>query len=164
MTDTDHLLATVAAAKFMTATVKAADTAARAELLEHLRPGERRIATTPSGADIGAITRTKVTETATPYVTDPAALVAWLKETGRADAVEHVPATERPAPWFTAPANLTAQIEAMGGELPPGVDIAVKTSGGHLTVAKQTTEQVAAILAERDVLTSVLTDRKEIQP
>lgn len=99
--------------------VKRADVAARAELESRIAADEGVAAELPDGTRIGTVKRSKVKQSA--VVTDPAALLAWVKKNRPEEIVESVnPAFVR---WVQDSAKKNGEPITPNGEVIPGVEV-----------------------------------------
>lgn len=129
--------ATAAVMKALAGRVKEGETRAKADVMAHLDPGDRKHAVLPDGTDIGTVSITKGRETF--RVTDPAAFLAWVRDTAPSEVVESV--------------NPTFQRKVLdgikdGGELPPGVEPG--WGDPYVSVRQSETQAEAVAAAWRD--------------
>lgn len=127
-------LAVIKHIRDITATTERDTKTSIAELME---PGDRKRAAL-EGEQIATVSRAEYKTAEALTVTDPALLLEWVKHNGHDDAI-----VESLAPWFTAPANLEALV-AKTGEVPDGVEVMQKETGGGVSV-RQTPAQKEAL-------------------
>ena len=136
--------------------VKDAEAATKEALTDEMEPGDRkRVAI--DGVQVATISRAEHKTTLAPVITSEAALIGWMKANGHEDAV--VVRETIPDWWITGElAEITAT-----GELPNGVDITEKTTGGYVSV-RMTADQKAALdhILASGGLASLLADLPQI--
>lgn len=149
------LLRQYAAAKYVADIAKTRELAVKDALLEHIDPGDRK--TVLAGdADIATVTRAKYVNKTTAIVTDEAALIEWA----RTHDHEHV-ITEALPGWFVRPENLEALIEHRRGEIPDGVELIERKTGGYLSIRQSTAQK--ATLVKHAALIAAVTETKELE-
>lgn len=152
-----ELAARMAAVKYLKDVIATEEVRVKAALEAELEPGDRKMATL-EGAEIGTITRAKLGTKERVVVTSEPALLAWCKANGQEDAI-----VTRLADWFTAEANLAALI-AKTGELPDGVDIETRESGGYISVRQSDTQKDnLTALAATGAIAGLVADLAQIE-
>jgi hypothetical protein len=143
MTNPRDVAVRVAALKALYDRVREAYNQARIDALGALTPGDRLHAALPDGSDIGTVT--VVDGRTTAKVTNPAALLEWVK-VNAPDEVETVPTVrESYVGALLSRCEIVdgAAMHAKTGELLPGV---VFATGDPYTRVTQTEEQQAAFI------------------
>lgn len=135
----DHALATIAVAKYLGKIIKDAEDDAKTWLLENEMEPNSKLPAVVNGADIATVSRAKITEQTDVKVTDPVAFGEWLEDNGYEVKWKRVPAEYATAPTFVEQV-LRALETTSPGELPDGVTLVEKTSGGYIS-ARQTEKQ-----------------------
>lgn len=155
--DQNRLALILSAAKFVKDEAAAVEKTAKAKLAEIMAPGDRKIAINSDSLPVGSVSRTVHSTKETLNVVSEPKLIAWLKEHQDGEGVRTVETVEE---WKLA--DLLAEARKTG-ELPDGVEIVEKTTGGYLQV-RQTDDQKQALVEDRIGIMNLLDDyRKEIE-
>lgn len=155
--DQNRLALILSAAKFVKDEAAAVEKAAKAKLTEIMAPGDRKVAMNSESLPVGSVSRTVYSTKEQINVVSEPKLIEWLKEHQDGEGVRTVETVEE---WKLTDLLIEAQ---KTGELPDGVEIIEKTSGGYLQV-RQTEGQKESLVADRIGIMTMLDDyKKEIE-
>lgn len=155
--DQNRLALILSAAKFVKDEAAAVEKAAKAKLTEIMDPGDRKVAMNSESLPVGSVSRTVYSTKEQINVVSEPKLIEWLKEHQNGEGVRTVETVEE---WKLTDLLIEAQ---KTGELPDGVEITERTSGGYLQV-RQTEGQKESLVADRIGIMTMLDEyKKEIE-
>lgn len=137
--------------------VKIAETEVKTLLLDEMATGDRKYVEI-DGERVATISRSAAKYQEFPVIRSERELIAWMKSNGHEESVQ----VRETIPDWWIKNNLTEIIKA--GEVPDGVIIDAKESGGYITV-RQTQDQAEAIdgILAAGRLTAILDSIQQIE-